>query len=305
MRALVIIVLLATAVLPAQERAYLVALDRQGQSIDDLKSGEFELLDNGHAQPIASLARLEKASPSPIVFFYDLLNTGIYARATVQQQIVQALQNLPPNVPSYLYLLNGDAQLVPIHGVNAAETPKWPNEAGALLDGALRNTSVVRPNNLSPVGARVNATYAALIRVANEIANLDGRKNLVWITHGVPTYGVSTDDTPVEYLPILQKVAAGLAHEELVIYPVQQTAGALPGATDTSPEMLRTVAAITGGRVFLTETIDKAAAEVLRDAASSYVLTFAAKPDGKFHSLRINCKRPGVRIQARSGYFAK
>jgi hypothetical protein len=86
---------------------------------------------------------------------------------------------------------------------------------------------------------------------------------------------------------------------------VQQTAGALPGADDTSPNTLSAVAVITGGRVFPTETIDRAAVEILRDTASSYVLTIGAKPDGKFHSLRITCARPGVRIQARSGYFAK
>jgi hypothetical protein len=210
-------VLLAAAVLPAQESIYLVAFDRQGEPIVDLKPSELKLLDNGRAQAIASLARLGQSPSSPTVFLYDLLNTGIYSRATVQEQIIHALQNLPPNAPAYLYLLSGGGELIPIHGVGTVESPSWPREAVSLLDSALRNTNVVRTSTLMQVGTRVNATYTAILHLANEIARLNGRKNLVWITHGLPLLGISADDMPIDYLPTLQKIAAGLAHEQIVI----------------------------------------------------------------------------------------
>jgi VWFA-related protein len=302
---IVLLFFIAAALLAAQEPLVLIALDRQGQPITDLNPGELKLVDNGRAESISSLARLEQPSSSPLIILYDLLNTGIYARATVQQQIAQALQSLSPNMPAYLYLVNGGAELIPIRGIGAEAGPEWPRVAGTLLDGALRNTSIVRPNNLSTVGARVNSTYTMLVHLASDIARLPGRKNLVWVTHGVPLHGMSTSDTPVDYLPVLQKIAGGLAHEQIVIYPVQQTAGALPGANDTSPDTLKQFSAITGGRVFPNETVDKAVAAVLRETAASYVLTYEAKPDGKFHNLRVTCARRGVTIQARSGYFAQ
>jgi hypothetical protein len=111
---------------------YLVAFDRHWEPIVDLKPTELKLLDNGRAQAIASLTRLENSSSSPTVFLYNLLNTGIYSRATVQEQIVHALQNLPPNASAYLYLLNGGAGLIPIHGVGTVESPSWPREADSL-----------------------------------------------------------------------------------------------------------------------------------------------------------------------------
>src|SRR5262249_40907845 len=143
--------------------------------IADLTSNQLRLLDNGRTQAIRTFARLEKGASSPIVLLYDLLNIGIYSRATVQEQIVQALKNLPPNAPAFLYILSGDAELHAIHGVGSTEGSSRPKGADSLMDSALHNTSVVRQSHLSQIGARVNATYTALIHLANEVAALKGR----------------------------------------------------------------------------------------------------------------------------------
>jgi hypothetical protein len=47
-------VALAVAVLSAQETISLVALDREGQPVADLKAGEIQLTDNGQARPLSS-----------------------------------------------------------------------------------------------------------------------------------------------------------------------------------------------------------------------------------------------------------
>src|ERR1043165_4708136 len=185
---LTLVFLAFARLLSAQESITFVAFDKQSQPILDLKQDELKLLDNGRPQTIASLRRLDEASPSPAIILYDLLNTIIFARATVQQQIAQAVQEVPADSATYLYLLAGDATLIPVHGVDSTAGASWPRNCIALLDGALRNTAITRPSHLSTVGARVNATYTALIQLAARIAPLPGRKTVVWVTHGVPLH---------------------------------------------------------------------------------------------------------------------
>jgi VWFA-related protein len=150
----------------------------------------------------------------------------------------------------------------------------------------------------------VNATYTALIQLAARIAPLPGRKTVVWVTHGVPLHGITASDVPVDYLPTLKKIAAGISRESIVFYPVQQTAGALPGPGDTSPDTLQQFASITGGRVYANQTVDKALPEIMRDIAAAYILTYraASTPEAQFHSLRLTSTRPGARMQFPQGH---
>jgi len=289
---LIPVLLSAATLFAAQETISLVALDRQGAPVADLKASELQLLDNGQPMPIGSFGRLSNPADSPLIVLYDLLNTATGARSNVPEQIVQSLQHADPKTPASLYLLSANGEIVPVRD---------PSH----LDAALRGTSVIRPKNLDPTGARVKATYAALASLYKTIGPQPGRKSIVWITHGVPLSAISTAGTPIDYLPVLKKFAASLGREQVVINPVQQNINASSQATDSSRDSLQYFADLTGGRLYTNETIDRAVTESLRDTAYSYVLAYDAPTDGKFHTIRITCTRPGVRIQSRSGYFAE
>jgi hypothetical protein len=50
---------------------------------------------------------------------------------------------------------------------------------------------------------------------------------------------------------------------------------------------------------------EKAITQSLEDARARCQVAYAAPPaDGKYHKLRVACTRPGIRILARTGYFA-
>jgi VWFA-related protein len=284
--------LAAATLLAAQETVSLVALDRQGTPVPDLKVSELHLSDNGQPMPIGSFGRLSNPAESPLIVLYDLLNTATGARSNVPEQIVQSFHRIDPQKAVSLYLLSASGDIVPV---------REPSQ----LDAAMRNTSIIRPKNLDPTGARVKATYEALGSLYKIIGSQPGRKSIVWITHGVPLSAISTAGTPIDYLPVLKKFAAGLGREQVVINPVQQNINASGQTTDSSRDSLQYFADLTGGRLYTNETIDRAITESLRDTADSYVLAYDAPTDGKFHTIRITCTRPGVRIQSRTGYFAE
>jgi VWFA-related protein len=73
-------------------------------------------------------------------------------------------------------------------------------------------------------------------------------------------------------------------------------------------ETLATLAADTGGRTFYDlNDFSPAFQEVQRENSSYYLLGYSpsnTKSDGKFRRIRVEVDRPGVRVQARPGYYA-
>jgi VWFA-related protein len=289
---LLFVFLTSATLIAAQETISLVALDRQGGPVTDLDVSELQLSDNAQPMPIAAFGRLPSPSASPLIVLYDLLNTAPGTRGNVSKRIAAAIHETRSETPVLLFLLSATGALVPVR-------------EASVLDEALRNTSVIRPKHLDPAGARVKATYEALAELYKAIGAQRGRKTVVWITHGVPLSAMSTAGEPIDYFPVLKKFASQLGREQVVINPVQQSMRPASSATDSSRDSLQYFADFTGGRLYANEAIERAITESLRDTAASYVLAYVAPTDSKFHTIRINCTRPGVRIQSRQGYFAE
>ena len=74
-----------------------------------------------------------------------------------------------------------------------------------------------------------------------------------------------------------------------------------------SDATLNQFADMTGGRAGVDRDIAAAITQATMDARTSYQIGYYApeeSADGKFHKLRIACTRKGVRIQAKTGYYA-
>jgi len=70
-------------------------------------------------------------------------------------------------------------------------------------------------------------------------------------------------------------------------------------------DTLRQLANLTSGRKYSSRDIKRAIADAMQGARGRYHLTYQAlQPDGKYHTVRVICRRKGVRIQAPPGYFA-
>jgi VWFA-related protein len=341
-----------------------VALDAKGQSVTDLSTADFRIWDNGKPQTIASFRRRE-SRPSPLaplgprqysnrspaaihhatVILFDLMNMQFQDRGYVFNQLFHSLQEFESTENLYLYLITVNGRLYPVHGLpgnedTAAKDADGGRDIPSKLNQAMQATFGQRPFDLyNDIDARVRTTFATLSMVAARLAAVPGRKNIVWLTHGVPI-SLSPNRTLtgewVDYSPFVQQLSNTLDHADVSIYAVQESppgsinnaapdmgrsaggssgrGGLAGGGDDPSPfagmgseETLNDFAKLTGGRAYQNNDIVGAIKQAMHDVKESYLITYAPpweNWDGKFHKIRITCARKGVRLQARQGYFA-
>ena len=170
--------------------------------------------------------------------------------------------------------------------------------------------------------ARVEATMAALTAIAAHVANIPGRKNLLWLTANLPFSGAA--------------IARILARANIAAYPVdargllpltpantrddlgvgEEQARSVLGITarveqsdqPTGIDAMQKMADDTGGRAFVnTNDITGAIRKAVEDSAVTYTLGFYIATDsldGQFHELKVQVKREGLTIRYPKEYFA-
>jgi VWFA-related protein len=283
-----------------------IALDRKGNPVTDLRVGELQVFEDGVRQPLVSFERQESASP-PVAVLMDALNTYLGARERAIDGILAALRQLPPAQTVSLYVLSVDGTL---HAVR---------ESGVRqsLDRVLRSDTAIRPDYLRQ-SDRAKATYAALKQVAEPLAALPGRKAIVWVSHGIPAYAEEVNGAH-NFEPVLERFAAAFGQAEIAIYSVAQSADATPsGMTDRWS--LKPLSSLTGGRSYPSDHVEEAVLQAVADSRVTYRLVYR-QPAGKagaswwqyrpsastsgsgYRKLRLVCARAGVRVLSRQGYY--
>ena len=318
-----------------------IALDSHGQPVTGLDSDDFQVTDAGKAQKIAFFRhndsklwqeprrslkefsnRRSANIPHATVILFDLMNERFGTRGSAANQLVHDLETMESADYLYLYFLTLDGGLYAAHGlpesaasVESAGIP-WTRQIKTLMDDSLRKVMRVRPAEID-VAVRVQLTYAALERLAVEVSRVPGRKNIVWITDGVPIeLGPRRSDTGdfVDFTPLLQQLSEAMDQSGMAIYPVRQvmlgspdSIGAGPGGGVGSLETLDEFAGLTGGRPDSGKDIGAVVRQAMNDMRTSYQIGYYAASknwDSKFHKLRVTCRRKGVRLQAKTGYYA-
>lgn len=342
----------------AQVNLNIVALDAKGQSVTDLTSADLRLWDDGKPQVIGSFRPRESYPTASVgflprqysnrsgaishatVILFDLMNMHFEDRGYVFNQLLHSLQQFEADDNLYLYLITANGTLYPVHslpgseGAAAEDVGPWTRDIQAKLTEAMKVTLARRPVDLAfNIDARVRTTFATLSMVAARLAAVPGRKNIVWLTHGVPislSPAKTLNGDWVDYTPYVRQLSNTLDRADVSIYTVQMSppgfddngssdvapAAAAPGrgsigndpmAGMGSEQTLDEFAKLTGGRAYMNNNIAGAIKQAVNDVKRSYLLSYAPPPenwDGKYHKIRITSTRKGVRLQARQGYFA-
>jgi VWFA-related protein len=199
-------------------------------------------------------------------------------------------------------------------------TVHMPNQ-NPLAHGAF-NASI-NPGNrrLEEIGdqGRAGITIAALQSIAAHVANIPGRKNLVWLTTDPPLSGAAMgrilSPAQIAAYPVDGRGLLTAKTTLETMQGVEDEDASLLGtfARPQSPEPLgvetmKELADETGGQAFVnTNDLTGAIRRAVEDSAATYTLGFyldSGSIDGKFHQLKVRLKSKGLAIRYPKGYFA-
>jgi VWFA-related protein len=283
------------------------------------------------------------AVPSNLtVILLDSFNTGYLDQAYARDQVVKLLRTVQSGDRVALYTLG--AQLRVLH--------EFSSDPASLAE-ALKKYKGERTRDVEAVSTEGNSglnwqlekakedsdifetqalaldhshrTAEALRLVADHVASVPGRKNLVWVSGSFPfnlernNLQRTPDGQKIPFLTDDELVVRALANANMAIYPVDARGLIDYGpvgehqSVTVSPDpstfgIMQILARRTGGRAFFnTNAIMGSIRQVIDDSRVTYQLGFYpedVKWDGGFHNIRVKVNRPGARVQTRQGYFA-
>lgn len=303
----------------------------------------------------------EASAGSVTVVLFDALNTSFSDQAHAKAEILAFLRQLRPQDHVAVYLLtkrltvineftqDAESLLAAVERLRTApsllelkanQAYVSPSDTG-LQDpkAALRASNLTNEMNstLSDIAnvERMQITAQALEGIANHVAGVPGRKNLIWVSGSFPVSIAMSrnENSPVDlqsqnFAPQMERVARAFSLANLAIYPVDAHGLTIPsdfnagvahplrqyGSPLTPPAgveeqaTMRMLAERTGGKAYInTNDIQGAIRSTLAESQKSYQVGFYPEHenwDGKFHELKLRTKKSGLSLHYRKGYFA-
>ena len=306
--------------------------DAEGNPVHGLQKSDFSIQENGHPQIIDSFLEISSAIPAaePTA---PLLPRGVYTNS----------QSTPAAGPVDIFLLDAlhSNPVVMIRALQAAagyfaSMPRgnkvalfWLSESGlhmmqgftsdpATLTRALRNTSFT-------VGSDQERhttdwyTIDALNQIAAYVAGIKGRKNLLWVTPGMPVnimrdggygWGLDGRGRPAEIdmgmVHRLMDIYERFTAEQVAVSPIDPRGVVGLGLGSLKVEA---VAAQTGGEAFYNNNDLKALiAKAIDDQSHFYTISYVPrnqKDDAHYHTIKVELDQPKLHLVYREGYNAE
>jgi VWFA-related protein len=327
---------LAACALPAQAPApnaapsgqvslSVAALDSSGEPVADLKREDFQVSDQGKPQTVVFFRGKASMLPGPLaaheysnrsagdpphstVILFDLLNESQSDRLEAWHKIGRSLQQLESGESLYLYLLTMEGTLSPIHpiGSGSGDNRTWTQQVEKTLDKAMKAASHSRPSQMDDQELVVKKTYVALETLANQLAAFPGRRDIVWVTSGMPNVWNPKNPCNGDWVDCALYVAhlsVTLDRDKTGVNPLLYTSNPSPDVTRD----LEQIAGLTGGWMYVGEDIRSVLKQVTRDGAVSYSMVYDPGPDNwdsKFHKVRVTTERKGIKLRAKQRYYA-
>jgi len=303
-----------------------VAADRHGKPIGDLRKSDFEIFDNGHPQDVRFFAAYRgparppmpaldgapaDSSPTPAgyaLILLDWLNCGYAGRLLVQEKVLQLLKDYQPrqrlaiyvlshNKPGLLYDFTSDRDLL---GLLVERLSLDPEEMSGPVSGEGRGgrsglMALAHDEMIFKATNRLADTTNAFNKIAEHLRKLPGRKSLLWVSSGV---AMSIDGA---YRASLVERALGkLNSSDSAVYAIDAS-GFNP---NPSPSLIEFARRTGGAAYYLNNDLHESMRHALEDMAVSYTLGFHM-PEGAtpgLHGIRVVVNRPRVTLRYRESY---
>lgn len=251
-----------------------VIVTDNGEFVRGLKQQDFQVYEDGVAQPIASL--VSEDAPLDLVLAIDISGSMEHALTEVKAAVKQLMSKLRPGDAATLVGFNDTTFVV-------AEREK---------DQRTREEAV---ELLTSWGG--TALYDATVRALDMVSREWGRKGVVIFSDGDDRHSLTQRESAM----------ARVQASDAMLYTVGFGSGA------TIPRLrgsLQTYARATGGRSFFprhAKELDGVFDEVVSELANQYVLSYSStnlKQDSKWRDIRVQVRKGNYDIRARRGYRA-
>ncbi len=307
------------------------------------------------AKTFTNVAPQSQSANAVTVVLLDLINTKLTDRIYAQQQMIKYLLSIPATDHVAVYSFNGtlrvlhdytstmedfqqklaaaNGKLVSLTntGDHGAIDPSADGAAFAELMGG-RGSGAERDFYMRN---RVLGTLNVLKFIAAHLAQVPGRKNLVWLSGGFPLlFGNQTTSQFTEnFSDEMDAAVRALSDASVAVYPVDARGLTTPkgfSASQSAPPMTRggrpgipkaptnnyqndvhmtmqDLAERTGGHAFYnTNDLSGAIHQAVEDSTLTYTLGFYPedeKHNREFHKLKVEVDKPSIKLHYRSGYL--
>jgi VWFA-related protein len=284
--------------------------------------------------------KVQALPDSLTVILLDGLNTKFTDQKNAKEAIVKFLKQIQPGDRVAIFTLTDGLRVLHDFTANTAELlaalEAHHNQesaevaASSYADSHLGGNQarvleamIDRGNALIAgytIARRASTTMMALQAIANHLAGLPGRKNLIWVSGGFPVPGSAINHSGIAIYPVDARGLSGMTEW----MPSMHGSTALnldlfnPGAKamDTRAEndigdsllAMNQLADRTGGRACLNNNdIAHCISRAMNDARVTYALYFTPTHNewaGEFREIKIKLNRPGLDPHYRKGYYA-
>jgi len=257
--------------------------DAKGNLVTDLTRADFEVLEEGRPQDIQLFARAfdpgqDQTLALDLGMLLDTSESMLKELKLSQEAAVRFLDTVPRARELYTIFFDEEIRL-----------SRYDSENQQGLFDRIHAAK----------GGGNTALYDAIAVYLSRVQDATGRKVLVIFSDGEDSRSSLTLDE------VLRLVRSG----SVSIYSIAFLGGFRPGAPNglKARAFLQQVADMTGGQVYTPQSSADLAGiyrKSIEELEAQYVLGYSSggAPDGKFRRLRVNVKRPGLKVRHRPGY---
>jgi VWFA-related protein len=312
----------ATKTLHVTSRLTLVDVtvtDSKGHPIHGLKQSDFTILEDGKPQRIRNFQEVGSEPPDESstmaprnILLLDGLNTApadatnsIQVSAAIgdqywmQSETAKYLKSMPPGTQVAILSMGKTTEVLQ----DFTSDPELLSTAVDEMEVNLEGVGMNKEMMCAQQHTRNQMTLDSLNRIASLMSGVAGRKNLVWLTRGIPsiTEAGASSCLP-DYSADLHKAYNLLAAAQVAVYPVGLDIG-----IDVGTMSMDSVAEATGGVAhYNSNDVAAGIASAIEDGSHYYYISYtppSVASDGAYHTIRVNLDRPGTHLVYRNGYY--
>ncbi|SNS91669.1 VWFA-related domain-containing protein [Granulicella rosea] len=273
-----------------------LVLDKKGHSIQGLKAGDFQVVEDGAPQVVRAVSEhraltpeeVARLAPDPLapneftnyapagntnsvsVILIDALDSPTTAQMYLRQQLIAFMKSMPPGNTFAIFQMDRRMHLV--QGFTSD-----PQVLLKAVEG--KRDEISLPANLNSA-TREAMMHVGLKMMGQYLAGFSGRKNLIWFTGSVPHEVFSLTGNPfpdsVDFDNMRARFANALSLSRVAVYPVDDRGLEVFREHEYSHAVLDEIAERTGGRSFHdTNGLKEALAQITETGSNYYTLAFS------------------------------